>query len=109
MAWDAVRLGHWLRYCSGLSSETYPELATQLPRIPAISSLEPSSFWSQGAFLLPDVWWQSDQVVVLYLCSLLTWPIKLYIPNELLSDSSNADLVKALLGLQYEEQAQKQH
>lgn len=78
------------------------------PRFPAISSLEPSSSWSQGAFLLPDVWWQSDQVVVFYLCSLLTWTIKLY-PTELLSESSNADLVKALLRLQNEEQAQKQH
>lgn len=78
------------------------------PRLPAISSLEPSSSWSQGTFLLPYVWWQSDQVVVFYLCSLFTWTIKLY-PTELLSESSNADLVKALLGLQNEKQAQKQH
>lgn len=37
------------------------------PRLPAISSLEPTSSWSQGAFLLPDVWWQSDQVVGFFL------------------------------------------
>lgn len=109
VARDTVGLGHWPCYCSGLSYETSPELATQLPQAPCyMESLKPSSSWSQGAFLLPDAWWQSDQVVVFYLCSLLIWTIKLY-PTELLSESSNAALVKALLGLQNEEQAQKQH
>lgn len=49
------------------------------PRVPSVSSLKPSFSWSQGTFLLSDVQWQSDQVVVFDMCSLLTWPIKL--PN----------------------------
>lgn len=40
VAWDTVGLtmllamGHWPCDCSGLSSETSPELATQLPQAP---------------------------------------------------------------------------
>lgn len=34
VAWDTVGLGHWPCYCSGLSSETSPELTTQLLQVP---------------------------------------------------------------------------
>lgn len=95
-------------YCTGLSSRKFPRVGdSAAPRVPAGSSLEPSFSWRQGTFLLSDVCWQCDQVVVFDLYSLWTWPIKPY-PTELLSRSLGLTWLKGSLGPQNEEKAQKQ-
>lgn len=55
-------------FCSGLSSRNFSRVGDPAaPEVSAVSNLKPSYFF------LSDMQWQSDQVVVSHVCSLLTW------------------------------------